>query len=61
MKLIPSAALIAIGYVLGSKAGRERYEQIVEVAQTLSTRLEDYSDRSSQDGARDVDAWITGS
>jgi hypothetical protein len=51
-----SVAIFGAGYVLGTKAGRERYEQIVAAAQnapekyeqirsaarTLSQRLEEY-------------------
>jgi len=29
------------GYVLGSKAGRERYNQIVEIAQEAARRLDE--------------------
>ena len=32
MKIIRFAAGLAVGYVLGSRAGRERYEQIVAAA-----------------------------
>lgn len=32
IKLLKIAALIGIGYVLGAKAGRERYEQIARTA-----------------------------
>jgi hypothetical protein len=35
-------ATFAAGYVLGSRAGRERYEQIVAVARNASQRLENY-------------------
>jgi hypothetical protein len=38
-----SLALFGVGYVLGTKAGRERYGQIVAAAQTASKRLEEYS------------------
>jgi hypothetical protein len=38
-----SLAVFAIGYVLGTRAGRERYEQISAAAQNASKRLEDYS------------------
>ncbi|WP_206065438.1 hypothetical protein [Nocardioides sp. JQ2195] len=31
-KLLKIAALIGVGYVLGAKAGRERYEQIARTA-----------------------------
>jgi len=34
---------LGVGYVLGSKAGRERYAQIVAAAQQASRRLEAYS------------------
>jgi hypothetical protein len=30
MKWIPLAAGVAVGYVLGTRAGREKYEQLVE-------------------------------
>jgi hypothetical protein len=35
-------AAFAAGYVLGSRAGRERYEQIVAAARKASQRLENY-------------------
>jgi hypothetical protein len=35
--------MFGVGYVLGSKAGQERYEQICRMAQTASERLEAYS------------------
>lgn len=38
-----SLAVFAIGYVLGTRAGRERYEQISAAAQNASKRLEDNS------------------
>jgi hypothetical protein len=34
--------VFGVGYVLGTRAGRERYEQIVAAAQNASKRLEDY-------------------
>jgi hypothetical protein len=37
--------MFGAGYVLGTKAGRERYAQIVTVAGTASKRLEEYSAR----------------
>jgi peptidoglycan hydrolase CwlO-like protein len=36
-------AIFGAGYVLGTRAGRERYGQIVAAAQGASKRLEDYS------------------
>ena len=44
MKLT-TAAIFAFGYLLGARAGRERYAQIVEVAGRASQRLEDFSAR----------------
>lgn len=41
MKLV-SIAIFGAGYVLGTKAGKERYEQILEAAQHASQRLETY-------------------
>ena len=38
-----SLAVFGVGYVLGTRAGRERYEQIVAAAQSASKRLENYS------------------
>ncbi|MGB5952837.1 MAG: YtxH domain-containing protein [Ornithinimicrobium sp.] len=35
MSKITMAAAAAVGYVLGSRAGRERYDQIAEKAQTV--------------------------
>jgi hypothetical protein len=48
VKLLPfvklrTVAVFAVGYVLGSKAGRERYAQIVAAAHQASKRLENYS------------------
>jgi hypothetical protein len=40
-----SLAAFAIGYVLGSKAGRERYGQIIAAAKRTSQRLEEYSQK----------------
>jgi hypothetical protein len=37
-----SIAVFGAGYVLGTRAGRERYGQIVTAAQSASKRLEDY-------------------
>ncbi|GAA3281587.1 MULTISPECIES: hypothetical protein [Dactylosporangium] len=35
MKLLPIAAGLAVGYVLGTRAGRAKYEQIVDNARRL--------------------------
>jgi hypothetical protein len=44
---LTKAALFAAGYVLGAKAGRERYAQILEVAARASERLEELSARGA--------------
>ena len=52
MKLT-TMALIAAGYVLGAKAGHERYEQITASMEAASQRLEAFSARAAaaRDGA----------
>ncbi len=42
---LTKAALFAAGYVLGARAGRDRYAQILEVAARASERLEELSAR----------------
>ncbi len=42
---LTKAALFAAGYVLGTRAGRERYGQILDVAARASERLEELSAR----------------
>jgi hypothetical protein len=44
-------AIFAAGYVIGTRAGHERYAQIVEIAERASQRLEEYSERH---GSRDA-------
>jgi len=39
MKMVTAAAF-GLGYVLGTKAGRERYEQIRQLAQTASKNFD---------------------
>ena len=43
-------ALFAAGYVLGAKAGRERYAQIVDAAAHASEKLEAFSSRHPPSG-----------
>ena len=38
---------LALGYVLGSRAGRERYEQIRRLAGEAAERLEAYGERGT--------------
>jgi hypothetical protein len=58
---ISRIAMFGVGYVLGAKAGRERYQQIVAAAHNASKRLENYSNsRQPADGRRTyVDARST--
>jgi hypothetical protein len=53
VKIIPTVVIFGVGYVLGSKAGRERYAEIVAAARKASERLEAYSNGggSSNGGA----------
>ena len=41
MKL-STLGVVAIAYVLGARAGRERYEQILALAQKAAQRMESY-------------------
>lgn len=44
MKLV-TLAVFGAGYVLGTKAGRDRYEQLRVAAQLATRRLEEYGER----------------
>jgi len=39
MRIVAAAAVFGLGYVLGSKAGRERYAQIMTVTRKASQRI----------------------
>ncbi len=39
--------LLAVGYVVGTRAGRERYEQIRRLASQAAERLETYGERGT--------------
>jgi hypothetical protein len=43
---LTTMALMAAGYVLGAKAGHERYEQITAGMEAMSARLEAFSSRT---------------
>ena len=46
--------MFGAGYVIGTRAGRERYAEIVTMAQRASKRLEEYSARQrAGDGEAD--------
>ena len=38
---VTTIAFFGLGYVLGSRAGRERYEQLVEATKDAAKRLEE--------------------
>ncbi len=40
---VSALAVFAAGYVVGAKAGRERYEQIRELTQRFADRLEEHA------------------
>jgi hypothetical protein len=46
MRLTALGAL-AVGYVLGARAGKERYEEIRQLAGRAAQRLEDYGSSGS--------------
>ena len=48
MKLA-GVVIFAVGYVIGARAGSERYAQIVKVAERTSQRLNELSSRRSSD------------
>lgn len=39
---LTTIAAVGVAYVLGARAGRERYEQIRALAQTAAQRMESY-------------------
>lgn len=45
-----SVAIFALGYVVGTRAGRERYAQIVDAVERTSQRLEAFSARHGPEG-----------
>jgi hypothetical protein len=52
VKIIPTVVIFGVGYVLGSKAGRERYAEIVAAAHKASERLEAYSNGGGRANGR---------
>jgi hypothetical protein len=43
-----SLLAFGVGYVLGSRAGRERYEQLLAAAKRASARLDEYGPKLEQ-------------
>lgn len=52
MSKLTTVAVFGVGYVLGSKAGRERYAQIVAAARKASERLEAYGNGGGRSAGR---------
>jgi hypothetical protein len=53
--MVRRLAVFGVGYVLGARAGRERYDTIRVTATKLAARLEDYargSDKRPSGGSR---------
>jgi hypothetical protein len=50
---LTTLVVFGAGYVMGSKAGQERYAQIVAMAEKASRRLEEYSARTADGVDRD--------
>jgi hypothetical protein len=46
---LTKAVIFAVGYIVGARAGRERYAQIVAVTEKASARLEEFSSRHPPD------------
>ena len=58
--MLRAALIFGAGYVLGSKAGRERYAQIKELAEKAAAGLEGTKPRDTSDrvpGAHDLIAF----
>jgi hypothetical protein len=51
MKVLALAAGLAAGYVLGTKAGRERYNQIVQGARKLADNARGTTDTTGTNAA----------
>jgi hypothetical protein len=49
---LTTLAMFGVGYVLGTRAGRERYAQIAAVAEKVSKRLDEYSARQRANADR---------
>jgi hypothetical protein len=60
---VSALGALAVGYVLGTRAGRERYEQIRQAASRAAERLERYGASGSLATAisRGQDRYRTGS
>jgi hypothetical protein len=52
---LPTLLMFGAGYVLGTRAGRERYAQIIAAADSASKRLEAYSERHRAEAGAGAD------
>lgn len=52
---LTSVAIFAAGYIIGAKAGRERYAQVIHVLERTSQRLDEFSSRHTT-GRQDDDS-----
>ena len=59
--MIGKVVLVGVGFVLGARAGRERYESIASAASTLATRLDEYSRDRLAEGRLGLDVPKTSS
>lgn len=50
--MLRAAAVFGVGYVLGTRAGRERYAQIRELAQKAASKLEEKGRELSSERSR---------
>ena len=50
--MLRAAVIFGVGYVLGTKAGRERYAQIRELAQVAAGKLEEKGREISAERSR---------
>ena len=53
---LTTLVMFGAGYVIGTKAGRERYEQIVAMAERASRRLDEFSAHAEAGADHGLDA-----
>ena len=53
---LTTLVMFGAGYVIGTKAGRERYEQIVAMAERASRRLDEFSAQAEAGADHGLDA-----
>ena len=58
--MLSTLIVFGAGYVLGSKAGRERYNQIVALVQEAASRLDQYGARGWLPAEVTSDDYLTG-